>query len=142
MNCNKYVSYFYFYFWSDLSDPVNVTCWAFLPFSWFFAMALRRSKSLFGTDRPPAEDGYLDPIALRKVYVIPNNYQLTYFMLRFVFLTLSLLSTGLNCSSPNDYLEKNCSQIMKSQFDQSLLRLKKWYDLHPEFPTFYLLCLS
>jgi hypothetical protein len=30
-------------------------------------MALRRSKSLFGTDRPPAEEGYLDPVALKKV---------------------------------------------------------------------------
>jgi len=30
-------------------------------------MALRRSRSLFGTDRAPEEDGYMDPVALKQV---------------------------------------------------------------------------
>ncbi len=33
---------------------------------------MRRSKSLFGTDRLPIEEGYLDPISLRKKNVVDS----------------------------------------------------------------------
>ena len=36
-------------------------------------MPLRRSKSLFGTDKLPLSEGYLDPISLRKQHLVNDE---------------------------------------------------------------------
>lgn len=35
-------------------------------------MPLRRSKSLFGTDKLPLAEGYLDPVSLRKQHLVTS----------------------------------------------------------------------